>query len=356
MKGLILSGGKGTRLRPFTYTRAKQLIPVANKPVLVRVVETMRDAGVTEIGVIVGQTGAEIRAELGSGEKYGVTLTYIDQPQALGLAHAVATARDFLGDDRFVMFLGDNVIQGGISTLIRDFNNHDWNSQIVLKRVPDPTSFGVAVLREDGAIKQLIEKPQVPPSDLALVGVYMFDHHIHEAVSSIQPSKRGEYEITDAIQWLIDHDYVVQPHVHDGWWIDTGKAPDMIEANTLVLDELKPSVAPDVVIENSLIDSRVTIESGTRIINSTIHGPSIIGANCVIENAYVGTFTSIYHHVTLRNCEIERSIILEHSQITDLDVRLHGCLIGRDVLVSRKTEKPRTLTMNLGDHSSVWVI
>ncbi len=356
MKGLILSGGKGTRLRPFTYTRAKQLIPVANKPVLLRVVEMIRDAGVTEIGVIIGQTGAEIRAELGDGAQFGVNVTYIEQPNALGLAHAVATARDFLGDDRFVMFLGDNVIQGGISTLIHDFNDHDWNSQIVLKRVKDPSGLGIAVLRPDGSIERLIEKPKVPPSDLALVGIYMFDQHIHEAVSSIQPSARGEYEITDAIQWLIDHGYNVQAHVHDGWWIDTGKAPDMIAANTHVLDELIPTIAPDAVIENSYIDPRVTVESGAHISNSTIHGPSIIGAHTVIENAYVGPFTSIYHHVTLRGCEIERSIVLEHSQIIDLAARLHGCLIGRDVLVTRKTEKPRTLTLNLGDHSSVWMV
>ena len=356
MKGLILSGGKGTRLRPLTYTRAKQLIPVANKPVLIRVVETIRDAGIDEIGIIVGQNGAEIREAVGDGERFGVRIAYIEQDAPLGLAHAVKTAQPFIGSDSFVMFLGDNVIQGGISDLIRDFAHHDWNSQIVLKAVEDPKSFGVAKLRADGSIEQLIEKPKEPPSNLALVGIYMFDAHIFEAVNAIPPSKRGEYEITDAIQWLIEHGYVVQPHVHTGWWIDTGKMGDMLEANALVLDELKPTIAPDAVIENSHIDRRVTVERGARIINSVIHGPTIIGENTRIEGAYVGPYTSIYHDVTLEGCEIERSIVLESSTIRDLDVRMHGCLIGREVTVQRTQEKPRALTLNLGDHSSVWMV
>ncbi|MCZ2096950.1 MAG: glucose-1-phosphate thymidylyltransferase [Anaerolineae bacterium] len=356
MKGLILSGGKGTRLRPLTYTRAKQLIPVANKPVLIRVIETIRDAGIDEIGIIVGQNGAEIHDAVGDGDQRGVRLTYIEQEAPLGLAHAVKTAQPFLGGDSFVMFLGDNVIQGGISDLIRDFTNHDWNSQIVLKAVSDPKSFGVAQLRADGSIERLIEKPQNPPSNLALVGIYMFDPHIMEAVNNIQPSRRGEYEITDAIQWLIEHGYVVRPHVHEGWWIDTGKMEDMLEANALVLDEIVPSVAPDAVVEGSILDRRVTVERGARIVNSIIHGPTIIGEDTVIEDAYVGPYTSIYHHTTLQRCEIERSIVLENSIIRDLDVRLHGCLIGRDVTVQRRDQKPRALTLSLGDHSTVWMV
>ena len=356
MKGLILSGGKGTRLRPLTYTRAKQLIPVANRPVLIRVVDTIREAGITEIGIVVGQNGAEIREAVGDGEKWGVRITYIEQDQPRGLAHAVKIAQSFIGDERFVMYLGDNVIQGGISELIRDFANHDWNSQIVLKEVDDPTSFGVAKLRADGSIEKLIEKPKVPPSNLALIGIYMFDQHIFEAVNAIRPSGRNEYEITDAIQWLIDHGYVVQPHVHTGWWIDTGKQKDMLEANSLVLEEMKPSIAPDAVIENSEVDHRVTIERGARIINSVIHGPTIIGENTLIEDAYVGPYTSIYHDVTLKSCEIERSIVLENSTLRDLNVRLHGCLIGRDVTVQRKDEKPRAMTLNLGDHSTISMV
>ncbi|MFN8526993.1 MAG: glucose-1-phosphate thymidylyltransferase [Anaerolineae bacterium] len=357
MKGLILSGGKGTRLYPLTYTRAKQLIPVANKPVLFRVIEMIRDAGIDEIGIVVGQTGPEIEATVGTGADFGVKVTYIPQESPDGLAHAVKISRDFLGDDSFVMFLGDNVIQGGISTLIRDFTHHpEWNSQIVLKEVENPTAFGVAKLRADGTIEQLIEKPAVPPSNLALVGIYMFDSHIFEAVNSIQRSKRGELEITDAIQWLIDHGYVVSPHVHKGWWIDTGKPIDMLEANASVLDEIVPSFAPDVIIENSEVDRRVTLEAGARIINSTIHGPAIIGRNTVIEDSYIGPYTSIYHDVTVKNCEIERSIVLEKSTICDLGVRLFGSLIGRSATIGRKDEKPRSITMNLGDHSSVWIV
>ncbi len=356
MKGLILSGGKGTRLRPLTYTRAKQLIPVANKPVLIRVIETIRDAGIDEIGIIVGQNGAEIREAVGDGERRGVRLTYIEQDAPRGLAHAVKIAQPFIGDDSFVMFLGDNVIQGGISDLIRDFVNHDWNSQIVLKAVDDPSSFGVAQLRPDGSIERLIEKPPNPPSNLALVGIYMFDRSIFEAVNSIQPSRRGEYEITDAIQWLIDNGCTVRPHVHEGWWIDTGKMEDMLEANALVLDEIAPSISPDAVVENSILDRRVTVERGARIVNSIIHGPAIIGEDTVIEDAYIGPYTSIYHHTVLQRCEIERSIVLENSTIRDLDARLHGCLIGRDVTIQHRDQKPRALTLNLGDHSTVWMV
>jgi glucose-1-phosphate thymidylyltransferase len=362
MKGLILSGGKGTRLYPLTYTRAKQLIPVANKPVLVRVIEAIREAGVSEIGIVIGQTGPEIREALGTGEKLGVQLTYIEQLNPEGLAHAVKISRDFLGDDRFVMFLGDNVIQGGITGLISDFAHNDWNSQIVLKRVTDPSSFGVAKLRTDGSIEYLVEKPKDPPSDLALVGIYMFDAHIFEAVNSIKPSKRGEYEITDAIQWLIDHNYRVFPHVHEGWWIDTGKPMDMLEANSFVLEELLTKMDADKRISsnskiiNSQVDSRVIVESGAQIIDSTIRGPAIIGENTIIKNSYIGTYTSIYHDVVVENCEIARSIILENSIIENLDVRLQDSLIGRNATLQRNDSKPRVLKMNLGDYSNVWTI
>ncbi|MBZ0300437.1 MAG: glucose-1-phosphate thymidylyltransferase [Anaerolineae bacterium] len=356
MKGLILSGGKGTRLRPLTYTQAKQLIPVANKPVLVRVIETMHDAGIADIGIVVGDTHADIERALGNGSPWGVNLTYIPQASPDGLAHAVKISQDFLGDDRFVMFLGDNVIQGGIATLIDDFSRSEWNSQIVLKEVDNPQSYGVAVLRPDGSIEQLIEKPKNPPSNLALVGIYMFDPHIFEAVHAIKPSARGEYEITDAIQWMIDHHYRVFPHVHGGWWVDTGKALDMLEANSLVLEELKPTIATDAIIENSQIDRRVTVESGARIINSVVRGPTIIGKETVIENSYVGPFTSIYHHVTVLNAEVERSIILEHSSVLNIGVRIQDTLIGRYATVQRSDDKPRAMKMNLGDHSTVWIL
>lgn len=356
MKGLILSGGKGTRLRPFTFTRAKQLIPVANKPVLIHAIETIRNAGIDEIGIVIGQTGPEIRETVGDGAQIGVKITYIEQASPDGLAHAVKISHDFLGAEPFVMFLGDNMIQGGISNLIADFASSGWNSQIVLKEVADPSSFGVAKLRDNGSIEYLVEKPKEPPSNLALVGIYMFDAHIFEAVNAIQPSRRGELEITDAIQWLIDHQYTVMPHVHGGWWIDTGKATDMLEANSNVLDELTPSIGQDVLIENSDVDRRVTIEAGARIINSVVRGPSIIGEQTVIENSYVGPYTSIYHHVRVHNCEIERSIVLEHSTIDDLDTRLHDSLIGRNASIQRRDVKPKGVSMNVGDYSNVWLI
>lgn len=356
MKGLILSGGKGTRLYPLTYTRAKQLIPVANKPVLVRVIEAIHEAGVTEIGIVVGQTAPEIEDALGDGSEWGVELTYIPQNSPDGLAHAVQISQDFLQGEAFVMFLGDNVIEGGISTLIRDFADNDWNSQIVLKEVENPSAYGVAKLRPDGSIEQLIEKPKNPPSNLALVGIYMFDEHIFEAVNSIQPSARGEYEITDAIQWLIEHDYTVFPHVHKGWWIDTGKPNDMLEANSHVLEEITPIIADNAEIDaDSTIDARVTVQDGAKIINSIVRGPTVIGKNTIIENSYIGPFTSIYHNCEVRNCEIERSIVLENSKVIDIDQTLRDSLIGRNATVKRNERKPSGIKMNLGDYGTLWV-
>lgn len=356
MKGLILSGGKGTRLYPLTYTRAKQLIPVANKPVLVRVIEAIRDAGVGEIGMVVGHTAPEIQDALGDGSRWGVSLSYIRQDSPDGLAHAVKISRDFLADDPFVMFLGDNVIQGGISQLIRDFADNDWNSQIVLKEVENPSAYGVAQLRPDGSIERLIEKPEMPPSNLALVGIYMFDRHVFDAVEAIKPSARGEYEITDAIQWLIDHGHTVFPHIHRGWWIDTGKPTDMLEANSHVLEEIVPGVASSAAIdERSTVDSRVSVQEGARIINSILRGPTVIGQDTLIENSYIGPFTSIYHSCQIRNCEIERSIILENSRVIDINRTLRDSLIGRNASVKRSAVKPSGIKMNLGDHSNLWV-
>lgn len=356
MKGLILSGGKGTRLYPLTYTRAKQLIPVANKPVLVRVIEAIREAGVREVGIVVGHTAPEIEEALGDGSQWDVELTYISQDSPDGLAHAVKISRSFLGGSPFVMFLGDNVIEGGISSLIRDFADNSWNSQIVLKEVENPSAYGVAKMRPDGSIEELIEKPESPPSNLALVGIYMFDQHIFEAVDAIKPSARGEYEITDAIQWLVDHGYTVFPHVHAGWWIDTGKPTDMLDANSHVLEELTPAVDATALIDaDSSVDSRVTLQAGARISNSIVRGPTIIGRDSLIENSYVGPFTSIYHGCTIFNCEIERSIILENSRVMDVDRTLRDSLIGRNATVKRSSSRPSGLKMNLGDHGTLWV-
>ena len=355
MKGLILSGGKGTRLYPLTFTSAKQLIPVANKPILFRVIEAIRDAGITDIGIVVGDTAREIKAAVGKGNRWGIQVTYIHQEQPLGLAHAVKVSRDFLGDERFVMFLGDNVIQGGISGLVEQFAANDWNSQIVLTRVSHPEQYGVAELDEDGRIVRLVEKPKQPPSDLALVGIYMFDHHVHEAVDNITPSWRGELEITDAIQWLVEHDYQVYPYIHRGWWIDTGAPTAMLEANSLVLEELTPKIE-GYVDRDSEVDSRVTIQKGAEIINSVIRGPTIIGERTRIVNSYVGPFTSIYHDVVIEDSEIERAIVLEHSLIRDIPARIQDSLIGRHVNLTRSPIKPKAYKLTLGDHSQVGIL
>ena len=355
MKGLILSGGKGTRLYPLTYTRAKQLIPVANEPVLFRVIRAIRDAGITDIGIVVGDTAPEIREAVGSGERWGVHITYLPQDTPAGLAHAVKISRAFLGDDRFVMFLGDNVIQGGISPLIQQFASSQWNSQIVLKQVPNPQQFGVAELNGNGSIKRLVEKPTEPKSDLALVGIYMFDASVFKAVAAIKPSPRGELEITDALQWLVENKYAVHPYVHSGWWIDTGKPIDMLSANDHVLEEVTPHV-DGTVDADSKLDSRVTIEKGATVHNSTLRGPSIIGENARIINAYVGPFTSIGHDVTVENSEIEHSIVLEHSVISQVPVRIQDSLIGRNVRLGRSLLKPTALKMNLGDYSQVDIL
>ncbi len=355
MKALIPAGGTGSRLYPLTYTKAKQLIPVANKPILFRVIESIRDAGINDIGIVIGKTGPEIREAVGRGGRWGVNITYIEQDQPLGLAHVVKVAADFLGDDRFVMFLGDNVIQGGISSLIAEFAHSTWNSQIVLTRVDQPQQYGVAQLNPDGSIHRLIEKPKEPPSDLALVGIYMFDNHVLEAVNSIKPSWRGELEITDAIQWLVDQGYAVHPYIHRGWWIDTGRPGDMLEANDLVLEELEPKIE-GFVDRNSDLDRRVTVETGAEIINSVVRGPAIIGENTRIVNSYIGPFTSIYHHVTIENSEIEHSMVLEHSTITEISGRIQDSLIGRQVTINRSPIKPKAHKLTLGDYSQVGIL
>jgi glucose-1-phosphate thymidylyltransferase len=355
MKGLIHSGGKGTRLYPITFNRAKQLVPVANKPVLFRVIEAIHEAGIDEIGIVIGDTGDEIRAAVGDGTRFGVQITYIPQDAPLGLAHAVKISRPFLGDDRFVMFLGDNVIQGGISGLIRQFANSEWNSQVVLTEVDQPQHYGVAELDESGAIKQLVEKPRNPPSNLALVGIYMFDRHVFTAVNSIQPSWRNELEITDAIQWLVTNGYRVHPYIHKGWWIDTGKPIDMLAANNRVLAELTYRVEGSVDAE-SKVDHLVTVEKGAEIINSVVRGPAIIGENCRIVNSYVGPFTSIYHHTRVEESEIEHSIVLDHSRIVGIPSRIADSIIGREVEITVSPIKPKAFKMTLGDHSKVGLL
>jgi glucose-1-phosphate thymidylyltransferase len=356
MKGLILSGGKGTRLYPITYTSAKQLVPVANKPVLFRVIEAIRDAGIDDIGIVVGDTAQEIQDAVGTGRRWNVNITYIHQDQPLGLAHAVKVSQGFLGDDRFVMFLGDNVIEGGISGLIGQFEDCEYHCQIVLTPVQNPSQYGVAELDPDTRrIVRLVEKPRNPPSDLALVGIYMFDEHVWEAVEAITPSWRGELEITDAIQYLVDRGYNVHPYIHRGWWIDTGAPGDMLEANDLVLDEIEHQIE-GYVDRASRVNGKVTIAKGAEIINSRIRGPAIIGEDTRLVNSYVGPFTSIYHHVLIEDSEIEHSIVLEHSQILDIPYRIADSLIGRNSRITRSPIKPKALKLTLGDHSNVGIL
>ncbi len=353
MKALILSGGKGTRLRPITHTFAKQLVPVANKPILFYGVEAIIDCGIKEVGVVVGDTRKEIVNALGDGSKWGVKITYIQQESPLGLAHAVKISENFLKDEEFVMYLGDNLIRDGIKTFVDEFKKEKPNSQILLAKVPNPQQFGVAELK-DGQVENLIEKPKEPKSDLALVGVYMFDKNIFKAVNSIKPSWRGELEITDAIQYLIDNGYEVHPHIIEGWWKDTGKLEDMLEANRIILQKKKLDISG--MIDNfSKIDGEVVVENGAEIINSHVRGPAIIGENTKIVNSYIGPYTSIYYNVIIENSEIEHSIVLENSKIKDIK-RLEDSLIGQNVELSKTEKKPLAYRIMVGDSSKVEIV
>jgi glucose-1-phosphate thymidylyltransferase len=353
MKGLILSGGRGTRLRPITYTSAKQLVPVANKPILFYGLEALVESGIRDIGIVVGDTHAEIRDAVGDGSRFGAAVTYLQQEAPLGLAHAVLIAEPFVGSDRFVMYLGDNLIRERLAPLVDRFRASAPDAQILLARVPNPEQFGVAELR-DGAVVRLQEKPRVPPSDLALVGVYMFDRHVFEAAKAIQPSARGELEITDAIQWLIDHGRRVVPHIIEGWWKDTGKLEDILEANRIILDTIERRIEGEV--EASEVLGKVIIEAGTKVVHSTVRGPAVIGRGAIIENAYVGPFTAVGDQAVIRGSEVEHSIILEGSAITDIGGRIESSLIGRNVRIFRAASRPRSYNLMLGDRSQIGLI
>ncbi len=351
MKGLILSGGAGTRLRPITHTSAKQLVPVANKPILFYGIEAIRDAGISDIGIIVGDTEDEIRDAVGDGSTWGVNITYIRQDQPLGLAHAVLTAEEYLGDSPFVMYLGDNLIKEGISSLVDQFRATEADAMILLAHVLQPERFGVAEL--DGErIVRLIEKPSEPPSDLALVGVYMFKSCIFEAARSIQPSWRDELEITDAIQYMIDHDCQVEPHLIDGWWKDTGHLEDLLEANRIILEGLEPSCG-GIIDKESSVSGRVVIEEGAEIINSTVRGPAIIGERTKLVNSFVGPFTSVYYDVLIQNSEIEHSIVMEKCVIRGLRGRIEDSLLGKNVEIYRSPQRPKAYRLMLGDNSRI---
>ncbi|HPQ39729.1 MAG TPA: glucose-1-phosphate thymidylyltransferase [bacterium] len=354
MKGLILSGGTGTRLRPLTYTRAKQLVPVANKPVLYYGLEAIIAAGISDIGIIVGDTHREIREAVGDGSRWGVRITYIHQEAPLGLAHAVLTAEEYIQDDPFVMYLGDNLIIDGITSLVDEFRGSDANAQILLARVPNPQQFGVAELA-NGRIVRLVEKPKEPRSDLALVGVYMFDQNIFQAARRITPSARNELEITDAIQEMISMGLTVDPHIVNGWWKDTGKLEDMLEANRMVLDRLTPYQHGSVDDKTQLYH-RVAIEEGAVIERSHIRGPAIIGRNARIIDSYIGPFTSIQCDSVIRNAEIEHSIVCEGARIEDIGIRIEDSLIGRMVELRKAMIRPRAYRFVLGDRSVVGIL
>ncbi|PRH80807.1 glucose-1-phosphate thymidylyltransferase [Streptomyces solincola] len=353
MKALVLSGGAGTRLRPITHTSAKQLVPVANKPVLFYGLESIAAAGIREVGIIVGDTAAEIRAAVGDGSRFGLDVTYLPQAAPLGLAHAVLIARDFLADDDFVMYLGDNFVVGGITDLVDDFRATRPDARILLTKVPDPRAFGVAELDVEGRVVRLEEKPPSPRSDLALVGVYLFTPAVHQAVRAITPSLRGELEITDALQWLIDHHHPVTSTIVSGYWKDTGNVADMLEVNRSVLELLTPADEGTVDAATEII-GRVRIGPGATVHGSRIVGPVTIGARTTITNSYVGPSTSIAEDCRITDSEIEYSIVLSGSSVHGVG-RVEASLIGRNVEITPAPPIPAAHRLVLGDHSKVQI-
>jgi glucose-1-phosphate thymidylyltransferase len=354
LKGLILSGGKGTRLQPITHTSAKQLVPVANKPVLFYGIEAMVAAGIEEIGIIIApETGDEIREVTGDGSKFGAKITYLPQAEPLGLAHAVLTAEDFIGEAPFIMYLGDNLLRDGIVSLAEQFQSSNPDALILLTKVPDPEHYGVAEL-EDGKVVALAEKPAEPKTDLALVGVYMFTSTIFDAAKAIEPSPRGELEITDAIQYLVDQGKNVEPHLVDGWWKDTGRLEDMLQANRLVLEDLAPSQNGELI--DSQLEGRVAIAEGARLERCVVRGPAVIGPGAQLTDAYIGPYTSIDKDVVVERSEIEYSIILEGSKIADLGARLEASLIGKHSQVVRTDGMPRTYRLLVGDKCEISLV
>ncbi len=368
MKALILAGGAGTRLRPITHTRAKQLVPVANKPILFYGLEAIAEAGIKEAGIVVGETAPEVRAAVGDGSAWGLRVTYLPQEAPLGLAHAVLIARDFLGSDDFVMYLGDNLLEQNLKDFVdrfevnraraRSLSASGWKAmadvpaaQILLKAVPDPHLFGVAELDDTGALVRLLEKPDQPPSDLALVGVYLFDERVHEAVAAIRPSARGELEITDAIQWLLDRGCLIRTEILDGWWIDTGKLTPLLDANRLILEGLERRIDGDV-DEASELEGRVVVEAGARIVRSRIRGPAVIGAGTTVTDAYVGPFSAVGERCVIDRSEIEHSVILSDCRVLGAG-RIEDSLLGYQVEVTRGDRRPHATRLMVGDHSQI---
>lgn len=353
IKALVLAGGRGTRLRPITHTSAKQLVPIANKPILFYGLEAIRDAGIVDVGIIVGETHREIESAVGDGSSFGLKVTYIRQHAPLGLAHAVKIAGEYIGKEPFVMYLGDNLIMGGITDFVSEFQKNRPNAQILLARVANPSDFGVAEL-SGGHVTRLEEKPEHPKSNLALVGVYMFDAEIFEAVENIAPSWRNELEITDAIQYLIDAGLKVRAHEVVGWWKDTGKLDDILEANRMILETIEHCVEGQV-DDASRLDGNVVIAAGAVVEGSVLRGPLVVGERSRISRSYIGPFTSIYHDVTIQNAEIEHSIILESSKIANLGHRMERSLVGKDVEIVKSATMPKAFRFMVGDASRIEV-
>ncbi|MFH7027158.1 MAG: glucose-1-phosphate thymidylyltransferase [Heteroscytonema crispum UTEX LB 1556] len=355
MKALILSGGKGKRLRPLTYTGAKQLVPVANKPILWYGIEELVAAGITDIGIVISpETGGEVQAKTGNGKRFKAKITYILQDKPEGLAHAVQVAHSFLADSPFVMYLGDNLIQqGDLSYFLQKFIQQQQDALILLRQVANPSAFGVAKVDDTGRVLQLIEKPKVPPSNLALVGVYFFSHVIHDAIATIKPSARGELEITDAIQYLIDNQKQVLACQLEGWWLDTGKKDDLLEANRLILDTyLTTSILGEVDFQSQVI-GRVQIGVNSKIINSTIRGPVIIGDNCYLENCFIGPYSSIADSATLIGTDLEHSVVLEAAKIEGINERIIDSLIGQRAQLTLAPNRPKALRFLIGDDCQI---
>ena len=352
MKGLILSGGKGTRLRPLTHTAAKQLVPVANKPILFYVIENLARAGVTDLGIIISpETGELVKESVGDGRRFGVSITYIPQDQPQGLAHAVQTAQDFLQDAPFVMYLGDNLISSDIGLFLRAFQEGGLDALVLLKEVDNPSQFGIAELNGQGGLVRLVEKPQQPPTNLALVGVYFFSPAVHAVIDTLEPSWRGELEITDAIQTLLETGKKVDWRQLEGWWLDTGKKDDLLSANTQVLDTWCSREILGEVDETSQVNGRVSLGAGSRVVRSTIRGPAVIGENCLIQDSFIGPFTSIGAQSRVENSVIEHSVILSGAIVSQVD-RLEDSLLGRNARVARHN-RHRSLQLLLGDDTVV---
>jgi len=354
VKALIASGGRGTRLRPITHTRNKHLIPIANKPILHYAIEAAADAGITEIGIVVNADSNEVPDAIGNGSRWGVKITYIPQQSPGGLAQVVALGEPFIGKDRFIFYLGDNMVVGGVKRFIEEFDKSGCNCFLTLAKVKDPERFGVPEIR-DGKIISVEEKPEHPRSSYAVAGIYLYDSCIFEAVKNIAPSARGELEISDAHQYLIRKGMNVGYAEITGWWKDTGKPTDLLEANRLVLDNITPAVRGDI-DERSIVAGKVVIEKGARIVNSVIRGPAIIGEGCLVEDSYVGPFSSIGNNTTLKGSEVEYSIILRDCRIADVRIRLEGSILGNDVEIVEATGKPRVHRFMIGDQSRVELV